>query len=66
MGVSVGGQIMLIDVGRPCLRVSSIIPWAGGKALEPKAIWGERDLFGLDFDVIGHCWAESGQELIGT
>lgn len=55
---------MLIDVGRPCLRVGSIIPW--GKALEPKAIWGERGLSGLDFDIIGHRWEESGQELIGT
>lgn len=64
MGVSLGGWIMLIDVGRPCLRVGSIIPW--GKALEPKAIWGERGLSGLDFDVIGHRWEESGQELKGT
>ena len=81
MGVSVGGWVMLIDVGRPSLRVGSTILWGWVfnyiralfwfpfstviKHLDQKQSEEKKIYFGLDFDVIEHCWEESEQELIG-
>lgn len=31
------------------------------KALGPKAIWGEEDLFGLHLDILDHHWETAGQ-----